>query len=63
MSKSPDEELPTGRGPTIEAAAEQAARKVPKEIQDKWFELTIYAELSGEHNPLHGYRVVLSPGP
>ena len=42
---------------TVEEAAEDVAKKVPKNIQDKTFKLTIYAVLSGEHNPLHGYIV------
>jgi hypothetical protein len=51
-----------GEGKTIEAAAEDAAKKVPKEIQEETFELVISARLSGEHNPIHGYIVQLSPG-
>jgi hypothetical protein len=61
MSQS-NEEPPWGRGGTIEGAAEDAARKIPKAIQGETYQLSIYAEVSGEHNPLHGYIVVLSPG-
>jgi hypothetical protein len=50
-----------GEGKTIELAAEDAAKKVPTEIQKETFELAISAELSGEHNPIHGYIVVLKP--
>ena len=50
-----------GEGKTIEDAAEDAAKKVPAQIQQETFELTIYAQLSGEHNPIHGYIVVLNP--
>ncbi len=50
-----------GEGKTIEDAAEDAAKKVPTQIQNEMFELTIYAQLSGEHNPIHGYIVVLNP--
>jgi hypothetical protein len=50
-----------GEGDTIEKAAEDAARKVPKEVEDKVFELRISARLSGEHNPIHGYIVDLGP--
>jgi hypothetical protein len=51
-----------GEGRTIDIAAEDAAKKVPKEIQDEEMLMTIYARLSGEHNPIHGYRVVLGGG-
>lgn len=50
-----------GEGKSIEDAAEDAAKKVPTQIQKETFELTIYAQLSGEHNPIHGYIVVLHP--
>jgi hypothetical protein len=50
-----------GEGKTIEDAAEDAAKKVPTQIKNETFELTIYAQLSGEHNPIHGYIVVLNP--
>lgn len=50
-----------GEGKTIQDAAEDAAKKVPTQIQQETFELTIYARLSGEHNPIHGYIVVLTP--
>jgi hypothetical protein len=50
-----------GEGKSIEDAAEDAAKKVPTTIQKETFELTIYARLSGEHNPIHGYIVVLNP--
>lgn len=62
MSQMPDEETPIGRGGTIERAAEDAARRIPKAIQGDTYQVSIYAEVSGEHNPLHGYIVVLSPG-
>jgi hypothetical protein len=51
-----------GEGDTIEKAAEDAARKVPKEIENTVFKLTISARLSGEHNPIHGYIVDLGGG-
>ena len=51
-----------GEGKSIQDAAEDAAKKVPAQIQKETFELTIYAQLSGEHNPIHGYIVVLTPG-
>ena len=47
---------------TIEEAAEKEARKLPKAVANESYEVKIYAVLSGEHNPIHGYRVVLSPG-
>jgi hypothetical protein len=50
-----------GEGKTIEDAAEDAAKKVPTQIQNETLELTISARLSGEHNPIHGYIVVLNP--
>jgi hypothetical protein len=49
-----------GTGPTIKDAAENAAKNAPKGRET--YKLAIYAELSGEHNPIHGYTVVLSPG-
>jgi hypothetical protein len=58
MSKAPEYQ---GEGRTIDEAVEDAARKVPKEVERKTFELTIYAQLSGEHNPIHGYIVDLGP--
>jgi hypothetical protein len=61
MSQQP-EESPIGRGGTIEGAAEDAARRIPQAIQGEKYQLSIYAEVSGEHNPLHGYIVVLTPG-
>jgi hypothetical protein len=62
MSTTPEVEYVGDKGETIEQAAENAARKVPKDIQHKRFKLTIYAELSGEHNPIHGYIVALGGG-
>ena len=61
MSQVSDEE-PKGRGGTIERAAEDAARRIPQAIRGETYQLAIYAEVSGEHNPIHGYIVVLSPG-
>ena len=43
--------------PTVEEAAEDVAQKIPKNVKDKTYKLTIYAVLSGEHNPIHGYIV------
>jgi hypothetical protein len=60
------EEMPTAAPPdlaqTIEEAAEKEAKKISKSVQNKPYEVKIYAYLSGEHNPIHGYKVVLSPG-
>jgi hypothetical protein len=61
MSTAPDTDY-QGEGRTIEEAAEDAAKKVPKEIQNETYKLTIYARLSGEHNPIHGYIVDLGGG-
>jgi hypothetical protein len=61
MSQVSDDQY-QGEGKSVEEAAEAAARKVPKEIQQELFELAIYARLSGEHNPVHDYIVVLNPG-
>jgi hypothetical protein len=61
MSTAPDTEY-QGEGRTIEEAAEDAAKKVPKEIQNETYKLTISARLSGEHNPIHGYIVDLGGG-
>jgi hypothetical protein len=63
MSQMYEDEPAIGSGETIEAAAEEAAKKIGKEIQHETYLLAIYAELSGEHNPIHAYKVVLSPGP
>jgi hypothetical protein len=60
MSTEPDTEY-QGEGRTIEEAAEDAAKKVPKEIENEVFKLRISARLSGEHNPIHGYIVDLGP--
>ena len=49
-------------GRTIEEAAEDAAKKFPTTVQKEAKLMTIYAVLSGEHNPIHGYRVVLGGG-
>ena len=62
MSTVPDERSYQGKGNTIQEAAEDAAKKVPETEQLDTYLMTIYAELSGEHNPIHGYIVVLSPG-
>jgi hypothetical protein len=60
MSEALDPEY-RGEGRTIEEAAEDAAKKVPKEIENQVFRLTISARLSGEHNPIHGFIVDLGP--
>lgn len=57
------EALPPDLAETIEQAAEQEAKKLPKSVQNKRYEVTVYAYLSGEHNPIHGYKVVLTPNP
>jgi hypothetical protein len=49
-----------GEGPTIEAAVKNAVQQIPKTVQHEPFQVTIYADVSG--NPIHGYIVVLSPG-
>jgi hypothetical protein len=56
------EEPYIGEGKTIEEAAENAAKSAPKSVQKEELQVTIYAQLSGEHNPIHGYRVVLGSG-
>jgi hypothetical protein len=61
MSVSPEEQY-TGEGRTLEEAVESAAKTISNAIRNETYELTIYAELSGEHNPIHAYKVVLSPG-
>jgi hypothetical protein len=61
MSQAPEDQY-QGKGSSVEEAAEDAAKKVPREIQQQTYKLTIYARLSGEHNPVHDYIVVLSPG-
>jgi hypothetical protein len=53
----PELEYVSDLKPTVEAAAEDVAKKVPKDVEDKTYKLTIYAVLSGEHNPIHGYIV------
>jgi hypothetical protein len=50
-----------GEGDTIREAAEDAARKIPTTVQNKEMLATIYAVLSGEHNPIHGWVVELGP--
>jgi hypothetical protein len=50
------------RGDTVEQAAENAAMKVPKHIKNKVLKMTIYAEVTGEHNPIHGYIVGFGGG-
>jgi hypothetical protein len=62
MSTEPDDRSYQGEGKTIQDAAEDAAKKVPATVQDDTYLMTIYAQLSGEHNPIHGYIVQLSPG-
>jgi hypothetical protein len=62
MSTAPEAEILGERADTIEQAAENAAKKVSKDIKNKTYKLTIYAELSGEHNPIHGYIVGLGAG-
>jgi hypothetical protein len=62
MSTAPEAEYLSDLRDTIEEAAEDVARKVSKDIQHKTYKLTIYAELSGEHNPIHGYKVGLGGG-
>ena len=62
MSQMSDDESQIGRGGTIEKAADDAARSIPQAIRGDTYQLSIYAEVSGEHNPIHGYIVVLSPG-
>jgi hypothetical protein len=62
MSEMP-EALPPDLAETIEQAAEQEAKKISKSVQNKRYEVKIYAYLSGEHNPIHGYKVVLTPSP
>jgi hypothetical protein len=47
---------------TIRGAAEEAAKKIPSAVRGETYKVEIYAELSGEHNPIHGFRVVLTPG-
>jgi hypothetical protein len=61
MSPVPDDSY-QGEGKTIQEAAEDAAKKVPTTVQMETFEMTIYARLSGEHNPIHDYIVSLKPG-
>ena len=50
-----------GEGRTIDIAVEDAARQVPPERQAEPMLMTIYAVFSGEHNPIHGYKVHLGP--
>jgi|Tabmets5t2r1_1033131.scaffolds.fasta_scaffold52940_3 hypothetical protein len=59
MSTSPDDRY-TGEGPTIEDAVTNAVKQVPKTVQHEPFQVTIYADVSG--NPIHGYIVALTPG-
>ena len=61
MMTGPEEKI-IGEGRTIDEAAEDAAKKISDSIRDETYEVTIYAVLSGEHNPIHGYRIALSPG-
>jgi hypothetical protein len=62
MSTEPEVEYLGDMGGTIEEAAENAAKKVPKDFKNKRMKLTIYAEVTGEHNPIHGYIVALGGG-
>jgi hypothetical protein len=62
MTIDPELEYVSDLKDTIELAAEDVAKKVPKTVKDKTYKLTIYAVLSGEHNPIHGYRVGLGGG-
>jgi hypothetical protein len=62
MKNKPEEPPYSGEGRTIEEAADDAAKKIPSTLRHEWFLLEIYAEASGEHNPIHGYRVVLGSG-
>jgi hypothetical protein len=50
-----------GEGRTIKEAAEDAAKKIPTTVQNQEMLATIYAVLSGEHNPIHGWVVELGP--
>jgi hypothetical protein len=51
-----------GEGRTFEAAADDAARQIPETVQNETIQVTaIYARLSGEHNPIHGWIVDLGP--
>jgi hypothetical protein len=47
---------------SIEEAAELEAERLPKHVQNQWRRVKVYAYLSGEHNPIHGYKVDLSSG-
>jgi hypothetical protein len=47
---------------SIEEAAELEAQKLPKHVHNQWRRVKVYAYLSGEHNPIHGYRVDMSSG-
>ena len=57
MPIDPELEFVSDLKPTVEEAAEDVAQKIPKNVKDKTYKLTIYAVLSGEHNPIHGYIV------
>jgi hypothetical protein len=57
MTIDPELQYVSDMKDTVEEAAEDAAKKVPKDIKNKTYKLTIYAVLSGEHNPIHGYIV------
>jgi hypothetical protein len=57
MTIDPELEYVSDLKSTIEKAAEDLATKIPKDVEEKTFKLTIYAVLSGEHNPIHGYIV------
>ena len=57
MPIDPELEYVSDLKDTVEDAADDLARKIPKDVKDKTVKLTIYAVLSGEHNPIHGYIV------
>ena len=62
LDEMPPEEL-ANLPRTIEEAAENAAKKLPKDVQNQWRVAKIYVYVSGEHNPIHGYSVDLSGHP
>jgi hypothetical protein len=62
MSTEPEVEYEGEMGDTVEQAAENAAKTVPKHLKDKKMKMTIYAQVTGEHNPIHGYIVGLTGG-
>lgn len=62
LDELPPEEL-ANLPKTIEEAAEKEAKKLSKSVQNEWRVVKIYAYVSGEHNPIHGYSVDLSGHP